>query len=280
LLIPAATCAAGRPAVAVAGGGVADGGDGLAAGGVAGPAGRGVTDGPRRAAGRAADADAVLQRVRSACHAAVADLVRTEPDLIVVVGGAATSRTYDGSSAGSLSEFGIPFTTGSGQPVLPLSLTVGAWLLRRALAGGGPGGRPQTVPRLRLLAVARDTPAAACLQLGAELARQAQRVAVLAMGDASARKAAGIPGAPDPAAEHYDADVAAALAAAEPGRLAGLDPALDDELKIAGRAAWQVLAGAGAGGRLRGMLRCAAAPFDVSYLVASWECLPGHALTH
>ena len=59
-----------------------------------------------------------------------------------------------------------------------------------------------------------------------------------------------------------------------------LDPALDDELMIAGRAAWQVLAGAAAGASLRGRLRCALAPYDVSYLVASWEgaaATPGRA---
>jgi hypothetical protein len=96
-------------------------------------------------------------------------------------------------------------------------------------------------------------------------------VALLAMGDASARKAAGVHGAADPAAERYDAEVAAALAAADPGRLAALDPALDAELMIAGRTAWQVLAGAAAGVSLRGRLHCAAAPYDVSYLVASWH---------
>ena len=55
---------------------------------------------------------------------------------------------------------------------------------------------------------------------------------------------------PPPSA--IDAELAAALAAADPGRLAALDPALDDELMIAGRAAWQVLAGAAAGASLRG----------------------------
>jgi len=60
-------------------------------------------------------------------------------------------------------------------------------------------------------------------------------------------------------------------AAADPGRLAALIPPLTDELMIAGRAAWQVLAGAAAGASLRGRLHCAVAPYDVSYLVASWD---------
>jgi hypothetical protein len=65
--------------------------------------------------------------------------------------------------------------------------------------------------------------------------------------------------------------VAAALAAADPARLARLAPALDEELMVAGRAAWQVLAGAAGGRRLQGQLRCAVAPFGVGYLVASWD---------
>ena len=145
-------------------------------------------------------------------------------------------------------------------------------------ASDGPGG---AVPcRRQFRAVASGLPPADCLRLGTELAGLAPRVALLAMGDASARKAAGVHGVADPAAERYDAEVAAALAAADPGRLAALDPALDDELMIAGRAAWQVLAGAAAGASLRGRLRCALAPYDVSYLVASWEgaaATPGRA---
>ncbi len=261
------------------------------------------------------DDDAILEHVRAACHAAVAELFRGEPDLVVVVGGAEAAAGYDGSAAGTLRAFGIPFVVGSGPPVLPLSLTVGAWLLCSRGAGGarggaggggaggggaggggardgtagpggagggtaGPGGRPGTDPQVQLRAVATDTPTADCLRLGAQLAREAPRVALLAMGDGSARKASGIPGAADLAADNYDAGVAAALAAADPGQLAMLDPALDDELAIAGRAAWQVLAGAARGCALRGMLRCAAAPYDVSYLVASWERVPGWPLTH
>jgi hypothetical protein len=50
-----------------------------------------------------------------------------------------------------------------------------------------------------------------------------------------------------------------------------MDPALDGELLVAGRAAWQVLAGAAAGTRMCGRLRCMASPYGVTYLVASWE---------
>jgi hypothetical protein len=212
--------------------------------------------------------------VLAACDAAVAGLAAAEPGLIVVVGGAAASAVYDGSAAGSLREYGVRYAVGTGEPVLPLSLTVGSWLLRRAglvPPDGLAAGPARPGSRLRLRAVARATPPAECLRLGAAIARQAPRVAVLAMGDGPARKAAGVPGAADLAADRYDAEVAAALAGAEPARLARLAPSLDDELMVAGRAAWQVLAGAADGERLCGRLLCAMARYEVSYLVASWD---------
>ena len=61
-----------------------------------------------------------------------------------------------------------------------------------------------------------------------------------------------------------------ALAAADDHWLGRLDPELDDELLVAARAAWQVLAGAADGTRLQGRLLCLANPCGVSYLVASW----------
>jgi len=94
---------------------------------------------------------------------------------------------------------------------------------------------------------------------------------LLAMGDSSARPAREAPGAPDPAAQDYDEEVAEALAAADARWLARLDPALDEELVVAGRAAWQVLAGAAGGRRMDGRLLCMSAPYGVTYLVASWE---------
>jgi hypothetical protein len=212
-----------------------------------------------------------MSEVLAACDAAVAGLAAAEPDVIVAVGGAAASAVYDGSAAGSLREYGVGYAVGTGEPVLPLSLTVGSWLLRRAglATRDGPAVRPGG--GLWLQAVARATPVPECLRLGGRIARQAPRVAMLVMGDGPARRAVGPEGAADPAADSYDAEVAAALAEADPARLARLAPPLDDELMVAGRAAWQVLAGAVDGQKLRGRLRCAVVRYEVSYLVASWD---------
>ncbi len=98
-----------------------------------------------------------MGEVLAACDAAVAGLKAADPDVIVVVGGADTSAAYDGTAAGGLGEYGVRFSVGTGQPVLPLSLTIGRWLLTRAglVAAGASAGRRcgcsrwRGIPRLR-----------------------------------------------------------------------------------------------------------------------------------
>jgi hypothetical protein len=177
-----------------------------------------------------------LADLRAACAAAARGLVRARPDLIVIVGGGPAGRTYPWPSAGSLHRYGVPWSTGPGRPVLPLSLTVGTWLLTGALAATGvpePAMKPApnsadgsggideaegefeagALPAsVMLRAVEVTASPGTCRRLGARLAGLAPRVAMLVMGDASAKKAIGVPGAPDTEAEEYDAAIAAALA--------------------------------------------------------------------
>ena len=201
-----------------------------------------------------------LRRLRTACRDAVAVLIGAAPDLLVVTGGAGQTTEYPPGPGGSLRDFGVPFSVGA-DPVLPLSLTIGKWLL----AGVVPP-RPPVIWQ----GIASGTATADCLSLGEKLAALAPRVALLAMGDGPGRRARGVPGATDPGADGYDRQVTAALAAADPGALAALDPGRDQELFVAGRAAWQVLAGAASAGDFTADLRYAAAPFEVSYYVATW----------
>ena len=200
-----------------------------------------------------------LDRLRAACRDAVAVLLGAAPDLLVVAGGAGQTAEYPAEAGGSLRDFAVPFTMGA-DPVLPLSLTIGKWLL----AGAGRGSQ------VARQAIASGTSAADCLSLGEKLAALAPRVALLAMGDGPGGRARGVPGATNPDADRYDSQVTAALAAADPGALAALDPGRDQELFVAGRAAWQVLAGAASTGAFIADLRYAAAPFEVSYYVATW----------
>jgi len=205
-----------------------------------------------------------LGRLRTACRQAVAVLLGAAPDLLVVVGGAARTAEYPPAAAGSLRDFAVPLTVGGpGAPVLPLSLTIAKWLLT---------GLP-AAPPASWWGIASDAAPAECLGLGEKLAVLAPRVALLAMGDGPGRRARGAPGAADPGADRYDQQVAAALAVADPGALAALGAR--PELFVAGRAAWQVLAGAASPGAAPDAfdadLHYAAAPFGVSYYVASWR---------
>ena len=221
------------------------------------------------ATGAPGPGDAELERLRAACHEAVTALLAERPDLIAVAGGdprAGRTAEYPRQAAGGLHDFGVPFTTGPappGAPSLPLSLTVGKWLLSRAA--------PEHQVPAAWWGIAPDAPPAECRRLGERLAGLAPRVALLAMGDGPARRARAAPLAADPDADRYDDRVARALAAADPAALAVLDPGQDGPLVIAGRAAWQVLAGAAGRDAFAAELRYRGTPFEVSYFVASWR---------
>jgi hypothetical protein len=215
-----------------------------------------------------------LDRLRAACHEAVDGLAAERPDLIAVVGGAGRTAEYPPGAVASLDEFGIPFTLPptaaypAGAPGLPLSLTIAKWLLAGVLWSAATTTGP---PAVVWWGIAADATTAECLELGETIAALAPRVAVLAMGDGPGRRARGVPGAADAAADRYDEQVAAALAAPSPRALAALDPAQDGDLFVAGRAAWQVLAGAAGQDDFDAALEYAAAPFEVTYYVASWR---------
>ncbi len=223
----------------------------------------------------ATEPPAELRKVATAAAAAVAGLLAAGPDLIAVVGGGETDQEYGPDAAGSLHGYGVGVTVGTGEQVLPLPLTIGRWLLEqagvlRARATRDGAARPEVL----FQSVDQRAAPSVCRKLGMITAQRAGRVAVLAMGDASARRARGAPEVADPQAEDYDDDVAEALAAVDTRWLCRLDPAHDTELVVAGRAAWQVLAGAAEGSRLDGRLLCMTAPYGVTYLVASWGQQP------
>ncbi|CAG7654679.1 class III extradiol ring-cleavage dioxygenase family protein [Actinacidiphila bryophytorum] len=224
---------------------------------------------PEVAAGAAPELDAL----RDACGDALRLLAASRPDLLVAVGPAEVRDTsaFPAGTRGSFRPFGVALDIrlGMAQPnadwqpspdvELPASLAVAAWLLRGWKACPVEG-----------LAVGEQLAPERCAAAGRVAAASAGRVALLVMGDGSACRTVKAPGYLDERAEAFDAGVAAALAAADTSALAGLDPELAARLRAAGRAPWQLLAGAAGGAGLGGQLLYEDAPYGVGYFVAGW----------
>ncbi|MCE4946846.1 MULTISPECIES: class III extradiol dioxygenase subunit B-like domain-containing protein [Streptomyces] len=214
-----------------------------------------------------------LDPVRAACRDALGVLAAARPDRLVVLApttdGGTTEARYPQGSTGSFRGFGVDLDvtlgaagpTPSGGPQLPPALAVGAWLLSWADRWEMPVegfGVPESLPGDR------------CRPLGRELAGSAPRVALLVLGDGSARRSVKAPGYFDERAEAFDAGAARALGAADTAALEALDERLAADLMVSGRSCWQVLAGAAEGAGLRGQLLHEEAPYGVGYAVAAW----------
>ena len=229
--------------------------------------------------GVAGGATGELDELRSACDDAVARLLECDLSLLVVVGGAAKVGPVGEGAWGSLAPYGlrIPVGAGAGEPSLPLSLTLGRWLLQRAAPAG------DDVPTL-LFGVEPDTSVTRCLALGEALAQRSSRVGLLVMGDGSARRSPKGPAGLDPDGVVFDGEVEEALRTADAQALAQLDLERGQRLLAAGRAPWQVLAGAALADREMAThpsdeapgiewasdVGWAGAPYGVGYLVATW----------
>jgi hypothetical protein len=220
---------------------------------------------PELARGAVAELDAL----RAACDEVIAELARAAPDRLVVVGAGPTEALLDAGGIGSFAPYGVDLDVrlgaGSARTLSP-ALAVGAWLLARSVWAA-----PDTAPcSVTGAVVAADADPARCAEFGRELVAADERIALLVVGDGSACRTEKAPGYLDARAESYDLALAAALAGADAGALASLDPALADDLWVAGRPAWQVLAGAAGEGR-GGRLLYHEAPYGVGYFVALWS---------
>ncbi|MFG3155091.1 class III extradiol dioxygenase subunit B-like domain-containing protein [Streptomyces sp. NPDC048219] len=230
---------------------------------------------PEVAAGAAPELDAA----RAACADALGVLAAARPDRLVVVGPApeAGPETYPAGTRGSFRGFGVELDVclgpdeasdevpdGTARPgaELPYGLAVGAWLLRRTGWADAP---------VEGLGVGEHLPAERCAALGRDAAARAPRVALLVLGDASACRTLKAPGYLDERAAPFDAAAGRALGTADVAALAALDAGLARELKVSGRAPWQVLAGAAEGTALTGALLYEDAPYGVGYVAAVWS---------
>jgi hypothetical protein len=196
---------------------------------------------PEVAAGAVDD----LAVLRSACEAAVSTLLALQPDRVIVIGAGELGVDRDESAGGTLAPYGLDMHVGGNGSELPLSLTVGAWLLDRA---GWSGPRTYST----------STP-----DVGG-------RVALLVMADGSAKRSTSAPGFFDDRAEAYDASIAAALAQGDAEALASLDAELGAELWAAGTPALRTLGKLTKGADIAANLRVDVAPFGVGYWVADW----------
>lgn len=221
---------------------------------------------PEVAAGAAAE----LAGARTACSDAIAVLAASRPDLLIVVGAADPDHRgpYPRGARGGFRGFGVAgagVRLGEGEEgprLLPPSLAVGAWLLEHARWGAAP---------VEGFGVGEPLETGVCLEAGRELAARAGRVALLVMGEGSACRTLKAPGYLDQRAAAFDAAAGRALGSADLASLAGLDAGLAAELLAAGRAPWQVLAGAAEGADLGGRLLYEDAPYGVGYFVAAWS---------
>ena len=218
---------------------------------------------PEVASGAAEDEE--LAEVRGTSLDAVTSLGLARPDLLITVapGGAPGARQVP--FGGTFRRFGLELAVGDdvgGEPCV--GLLVGRWLLD--------SGFPAAAPAREGWEVGERTEPAECERIGRALAARSERVALLIMGDGSARRGLKAPGYLDERAVPFDDRVAGALADADTKTLAAIDPAAASDLMAAGRAAWQVLAGA-VGDSVppwRGELLSYRAPYGVGYFTAVW----------
>ncbi|CAL9615566.1 class III extradiol dioxygenase subunit B-like domain-containing protein [Streptomyces sp. enrichment culture] len=233
---------------------------------------------PEVAAGAAPELDGA----RAACADALGVLAAARPDLLLLVGpgDSAGPEAYPQGARGSFRGFGVEVDVrlghdrgaepepepelkpeGSGGE-LPYGLAVGAWLL---------GGIAWPDVPVEGIGVGEDLPAERCAAFGRDVAAGAGRVAMLVLGDASACRTLKAPGYLDERAAPFDAEAGRALGAADLAALGALDVVLARELKVSGRAPWQVLAGAAEGAELTGTLLYEDAPYGVGYVAATWS---------
>lgn len=207
-----------------------------------------------------------LATLRTACDQVITEVASTKPEQWIVLGGAAESALYSPLARGSLAAFGVPLEVPLGSPGcggpdgLPLSLTIGGWLLARS-AGPRSGAIGIAVgPRFATSRAAADLPGFAV----------DGRVGLLVMGDGTARRSRQAPGYLDDRAEGYDALVAGALRRGDAAALAGLDVDLGAELLAAGPPVWAVAGELMADQQVVAEVRYADTPYGVQYFAASW----------
>lgn len=201
-----------------------------------------------------------LDGLRAACRTAIRRAV-TPGVQPVLVGAGTVATAHDGTARGTLAGFGLPLEIrlgadgGDAPPTLPPALTVGAWLVRDAL------GPDSDAIAVEVTDERNDLPAF-----------DGRDVALIVLGDGSARRTEKAPGYLDERAAAFDDVVGAALARGDATSLLrhGLADDGGEELLVGGLAAWDAVARAADGVTWDAELLYADAPYGVGYFVACW----------
>ncbi len=199
--------------------------------------------------------------LRAVCLRAIGSALAQDPDVVVVVGGAAETRAWDEALPLGVRRFGT--TAAPDGEALPQSLAVARRLLDEA------GWRGE----VRMLTVAWQADAAVVAEVAGKLLADQQRSVLLVLADGSARRGEKAPGHLDERAYPFDDEVARALGEGDAAALTALDSELAAELMVQGRAPYSVLGEtvAAQGWPVRARLLYRDDPFGVSYVVAVWE---------
>jgi len=217
---------------------------------------------PEIAGGAAED----LSDVRDASIEAVGLLRAADLDLLVTIAPGDEPGLRETRFGGTFRRFGVNLGVGGEVCAEPCTgLLVGRWLVD--------GCRSDDALSLEGWEIGADTGPGECARIGRELAERSGRVGLLVMGDGSACRTLKAPGYLDERAVPFDDAVSRALGAADTAALAAIDPTAASALLVAGRAPWQVLAGAAEAGGVpwRARLLAYSAPFGVGYFSAFWE---------
>lgn len=206
-----------------------------------------------------------LAAVLAACDDALARVLRTEPATIWLLGAGSATQSFAGGTTGSFAGYGVDHRVvlGGGRPGLPrlpLSLTVGAWLLARSGFRGQVGA----------MSVAPDAADDVLSGLAGRLEASGPGLALVVCGDGSGRTARGTPGAAEAEVLAVESAVAAAMAGGDPAALVALDPQDGADLGISGTQPWRLAGMVAAGTAYDAVLHARQAPLEVTYLVASW----------
>jgi hypothetical protein len=197
--------------------------------------------------------------MRTACGDVVRRLSALALDEILVVGPGDSTGAAEGSW--NWRGFGVPVPDLPPQRRLPHALAIGGWLL-------------DTYADRRVVrhfhSVAADLHPDECAALGRDLVQGDGRIGLLVCGDGSACRSEKAPGFFDPDAEAWDDAALTALTTANPAALLELDRFVGARVLAAGRAPWQVLAGAAEDGAFEATVDWADAPYGVMYIAGTW----------